>query len=68
MRQNEQTRKALKIKLSQALNEEVKALSTPMKDILIDDLITAFKSRFAVLNTAQSNLEFTVDVGVKVLQ
>jgi hypothetical protein len=63
-----QNRKALKIKMLQALKEEVKALSTQMQDILIDDLVTAFESRFAVLNKVQSNLECTVEVGVKVSQ
>jgi hypothetical protein len=63
-----QNRKALKIKMLQALKEEVKALSTQMQDILIDDLVTAFESRFAVLNKVQSNLECTVEVGVEVPQ
>jgi hypothetical protein len=63
-----QNRKALKIKMLQALKEEVKALSTQMQDILIDDLVTAFESRFAVLNKVQSNLECTVEVGVEVSQ
>jgi hypothetical protein len=68
MIKNQQNRKALKIKMSQALKEEVEALSTQMQDILIDDLVTAFESRFAVLNKVQSNLECTVEVGVKVSQ
>jgi hypothetical protein len=68
MIKNQQNRKALKIKMSQALKEEVEALSTQMQDILIDDLVTAFESRFAVLNKVQSNLECTVEVGVEVSQ
>jgi hypothetical protein len=68
MIKNQQNRKALKIKMSQALKEEVEALSTQMQDILIDDLVTAFESRFAVLNKVQSNLECTVEVGVEVPQ
>ena len=63
-----QNRKALKIKISQALRNEVKCLSAPMQDILIDDLVTAFENRFAVLNKAQSNLECTVAVGMEVTQ
>jgi len=54
--------------MAQALNEEVKTLSTQLQDILIDDLITAFENRFVVLNKTQSNLEFTIEVGVKVPQ
>jgi hypothetical protein len=53
---------------AQALNEEVKTLSTQLQDILIDDLITAFENRFVVLNKTQSNLEFTIEVAVKVPQ
>ena len=68
MRRNQQNRNALKIKMAQALNEEVKTLSTQLQDILIDDLITAFENRFVVLNKTQSNLEFTIEVGVKVPQ
>jgi len=63
-----QNRKALKIKVSQALRNEVKALSAPMQEILIDDLVTAFENRFAVLNKAQLNLECTVAVGMEVIQ
>jgi hypothetical protein len=72
MNQKQPNRKALKTKFSQALNEEVKGLSSVMQAVLIDDLITAFENRFAVLNKAQSkmqsNLECKVMVGVEVLQ
>jgi hypothetical protein len=72
MNQNQRNRKALKTKFSQALNEEVKGLSSVMQAVLIDDLITAFENRFTVLNKAQSksqsNLECNVTVGVEVLQ
>jgi hypothetical protein len=72
MNQNQRNRKALKTKFSQALNEEVKGLSSVMQAVLIDDLITAFENRFTVLNKAQSkmqpNLECNVSVGVEVLQ
>ena len=63
-----QNRKALKTKMMQVLSNEVKDLSDPMQDILIDDLITAFENRFTVLNKAQSNLECTVAVGMEVTQ
>lgn len=72
MNQNQRNRKALKTKFSQALNEEVKGLSSAMQAVLIDDLITAFESRFTVLNKAQTkcqlSLESSVMVGVEVLQ
>jgi hypothetical protein len=72
MNQKPRNRKALKTKISQALNEEVKGLSSVMQAVLIDDLVTAFENRFTVLNKAQSkshsNLECNVMVGVEVLQ
>ena len=37
-----------------------------MQDILLDDLVTAFESRFEVLNRAQLNLYCFVNIGVKV--
>ena len=63
---NNTNRKALKNKMAEALNDDIKALSAGMKDILLDDLITAFESRVKVLSQAQSNLECLVDLGVKV--
>ena len=58
-------RKALKNKMAEALNDDIKTLSAEMKDILLDDLITAFESRVKVLYQAQSNFECVVDFGVK---
>jgi hypothetical protein len=67
---NDTTRKALKNKMAEALNDDIKTLSAGMKDLLLDDLITAFESRVKVLNQAQSktNLQYVVDFGVKVPQ
>jgi hypothetical protein len=59
-------RKELKSKMAEALNEKMKILSPGMQDILVDDLITAFESRLAVLDKAQSNLHCLVDIGVKI--
>ncbi len=63
-----QNRKALKTKISQALGSEFKGLSASMQEILLDDLVTAFESRLAVLNKAQSSLECTVAVELEVAQ
>jgi hypothetical protein len=68
MDKSQQKRKALKAKVSQALNEEVKDLPIQMRDILMDDLITAFESRFAVFSKAKPNVECTVMVGLEVPQ
>ena len=56
-----QRRKALKIQVSRALNDEIKGLSTVMQDVLIDDLITAFESRLAVLNKAESKVQLKLE-------
>ena len=62
------SRKALKTKILKALSEEIQDFSPDMKDILADDLVTAFESRCKVLNNSRSNLECHVDFGVKVIQ
>ena len=63
---NNKTRKELKTKMAQALNYKINNLSSSMKDILLDDLVTAFESRFEVLSNAQSNVKCYVEMGVKV--
>jgi hypothetical protein len=52
--------------MGEALNYKISNLSSSMKDILLDDLVTAFESRFEVLSNAQSNLKCYVEMGVKV--
>jgi hypothetical protein len=42
-------RKDLKSKMAKALSNQIKPLSTPLQSILLDDLITAFENRLAVL-------------------
>ena len=64
MNKNQRRRKALKIQVSRALNDKIKGLSTVMQDILIDDLVTAFESRFAVLNKAESKVQLNLECNV----
>lgn len=59
-------RKQLKNKISEALSSNIKTLSTEMQEILVDDLITAFENRYAVLSDAQLNLDCFENIGVKV--
>jgi hypothetical protein len=56
MTKNQPNRKALKTRILEALNSEVKGLSHGMQSILIDDLVTAFESRFEVLSKAQQKM------------
>ncbi|MEM2911515.1 MAG: hypothetical protein QW146_03310 [Candidatus Bathyarchaeia archaeon] len=46
-------RKEIKTKMAQALQENIKELSTELQKILIDDLATAFQNRINVLIRAQ---------------
>ena len=71
--QNKINRKALKNKMAQALNDEIRTLPAGMQEILVDDLVTAFQNRVkvvkqAVVNQATSNLQCYVELGVKVTQ
>ena len=59
-------RKELKNKMAEVLSDRIQNLSVGMQDILLDDLITAFESRIAVLNQAQSNLQCVIDFCVEV--
>lgn len=61
-------RKALISKMAEALNDEIKMLPVGMKEILLDDLVTAFQNRVKVVKEATSNLEYYVELGVTVTQ
>jgi hypothetical protein len=63
-----QRKKALKNKLSQAIKKEINVLPSYMQTILVDDLITAFESRFAVMNRVKNNEEFVVQIGLEINQ
>ncbi len=49
---NSNSRKEIKSKLASALGEKMESLSSGYKDILLDDLATAFESRLAVFRRA----------------
>ena len=66
MKSNSNSRKELKKKMGKALRDKIKPLPTELQDILLDDLITAFESRLAVLTPEQSNLHWFVDERLKV--
>jgi hypothetical protein len=59
-------RKELKNKMAVVLRYDIGMLSVEMRDILLDDLITALENRLAVLNEVQSNVLYVADVGVRV--
>jgi hypothetical protein len=43
------SRKNLKIKMEQVFNDELQILPSEMRNILIDDLVTAFENRLTAL-------------------
>ena len=47
-------RKDLEAKMSMALKQNMKALTTELQKILVDDMVTAFQNRINVLNRAQA--------------
>jgi tRNA G18 (ribose-2'-O)-methylase SpoU len=47
-------RKELKAKLAAIFGENIKGLSTELQEILLDDMVTAFKNRLNVLNIAHA--------------
>ncbi len=45
----EKDRKELETKLANVFDEEINSLSTELREILIDDMVTAFENRLNVL-------------------
>ncbi len=60
-------RKVLKTKMGKALEEKINPLSKGRKSILLDDLVTAFESRLAVLKPKEATVACFVSERVEVL-
>jgi hypothetical protein len=45
----EKDRKEIEAKLANAFDDEINGLSTELREILLDDMVTAFKNRLNVL-------------------
>jgi hypothetical protein len=45
-------RKQLEAKLANVFQEKINGLSTELREILLDDMVTAFENRLNVLNRA----------------
>jgi len=53
MKQNaDKSRKQLEAKFATVFDQEITGLSTELRSILLDDMVTAFENRINVLNTA----------------
>ncbi len=55
-------KKEVKAKLASVFGEKLQSLSSEYQKILIDDLMTAFENRLAVLRRAQENIHVCVEV------
>jgi len=53
-------RNELKYKMATIFSEKLKALSTELQEILLDDLVTALENRLKVLSSVQSNVKLEV--------
>jgi hypothetical protein len=58
-------RKDLRLKMASVFSEKIHMLSTDLQEILLDDLVTAFENRLAVLTRKQSTVTLEVAEGVK---
>ena len=47
------SRKELETKMAKVFGERIRGLSKELQQMLMDDMVTAFESRFAVMNRAQ---------------
>jgi hypothetical protein len=56
------TRKEIEAKMAQVFGEKISSLPSEYQEILLEDMVTAFENRYTVLNRAQENTEFIVDV------
>ncbi len=48
----EKDRKELEAKLANVFDDEINSLSTELREILLDDMVTALENRLNVLNKA----------------
>jgi hypothetical protein len=51
---NQNTREELEAKMQSIFSEEIHSLPTEFKEILIDDMVTAFENRLKVFNRNRS--------------
>jgi hypothetical protein len=53
----ERDRKELEAKLADAFHAEINGLTTELREILLDDMVTAFENRLNVLNRASEKID-----------
>ena len=55
-------RSELKHRLAKAFDEKIQMLSTDLQEVLLDDIVTAFESRMAVLNRANVSMQCITEI------
>ncbi len=50
-------RKQMESKLADVFHSEIKGLTTELREILLDDMVTAFENRLNVLNRASGKAD-----------
>ena len=63
---NVKERKVLRNEMAEVFSHKIKALSSEMQYILLDDLVTAFENRLSALSrvkSSQPTVEFELTVG-----
>ncbi len=48
--------------MAKALRDDTAALSTEMRNILIDDLVCAFENRLTILSKAESKMNIVIQI------
>jgi hypothetical protein len=56
------SRKDMKNKMASVFGEKIKTLSPDLKDILLDDLVTALENRLNILNKTNQNTEHIITI------
>ena len=59
-RKSLKSRKELKNKMSDVFKERISTLSPDLREVLLDDLVTAFENRLKVLNKPHHSMECVV--------
>ena len=60
------SRKELKIKMSDVFKERISALSPDLREVLLDDLVTAFENRLKILNNPHHSMECMLELAESV--
>ena len=58
-------RKDMQLNMASVFSDKIQMLSTDLQEILLDDLVTAFENRLAVLTKVRTTVTFEVAEGAK---